>query len=196
VRIARIAEDAGIAALALHGRTRACAFEGAAEYASIAAVKRAVSIPVFANGDIVSPAQARTVLRATGADGLMIGRAAQGRPWIFREIGAFLATGRVPPSPTVAEVRGWVVEHLHDHHAFHGAVQGVRTARKHLAWYSAGLAGADAFRTAMNACETPDGQLAIVRGWFDRLEGAYERIDDARVRALPAERAPDEALAA
>ena len=186
VRIARIAEEAGIAALSVHGRTRACAFTGAVEYATIAAVKRAVAIPVIANGDIDSPARARAVLRATGADGLMIGRAAQGRPWIFREIAHFLATGEELPSPAVAEVRQLVVEHLHDHYAFHGELQGVRTARKHLGWYAAGLAGADAFRTAMNACETTTGQLAIVGAWFDRLEGAYARIDDARVVPVPA----------
>ena len=137
--IARIAEDAGIAALAVHGRTRACLFVGAVEYATIAAVKRAVSIPVIANGDIGSPADARRVLAVTGADGLMIGRAAQGRPWIFREIAHFLATGAPLAPPTVAEARALILEHLADHHAFYGEAMGVRIARKHLGWYTRGL---------------------------------------------------------
>ena len=176
VRIARIAEDAGIAALAVHGRTRACAFTGAVEYATIRDVKAAVAIPVIANGDVDSPERARDVLAATGADGLMIGRAAQGRPWIFREIAHFLATGELLPPPTVAEARALIVEHLHDHYAFHGAELGVRTARKHLGWYAEALAGGVAFRRAMNACETTAAQLACVDAWFDTLAARGERL--------------------
>ncbi len=142
VAIARIAERAGVAALAVHGRTRACMFEGAAEYGTIAAVKAAVGIPVIANGDIDTPERARDVLAATGADAIMIGRAAQGRPWIFREIAHFLDTGMHLPPPTVDEARALIVEHLADHYAFHGEAAGVRTARKHLGWYGRRRGGA------------------------------------------------------
>ncbi|MEO6748430.1 MAG: tRNA dihydrouridine synthase DusB [Casimicrobiaceae bacterium] len=176
LRIARIAEDAGIAALAVHGRTRACLFTGAVEYATIAAVKRAVSIPVFANGDIASPHAARRVLAVTGADGLMIGRAAQGRPWIFREIAHYLATGTLLPPPTVAEAREVIVAHLADHHAFYGEAMGVRIARKHLGWYTRLLAGADVFRATMNAAETACAQLALVERYFDGLAACGERL--------------------
>ncbi|HEY5365454.1 MAG TPA: tRNA dihydrouridine synthase DusB [Casimicrobiaceae bacterium] len=174
--IARIAEAAGIAALAIHGRTRACLFVGAVEYATIAAVKRAVSIPVFANGDIASPQHARRVLAVTGADGLMIGRAAQGRPWIFREITHYLATGTLLPPPTVAEVREVIVAHLADHHAFYGEAMGVRIARKHLGWYTRLLAGGDVFRATMNAAETAHAQLALVERYFDELAARGERL--------------------
>jgi tRNA-dihydrouridine synthase B len=176
VSIARIAEDAGISALAVHGRTRACAFVGAVEYDTIAAVKRAVAIPVLANGDIDTPERAAGVLQATGADGLMIGRAAQGRPWIFREILHFLATGDHLPPPRVREAQSLIVEHLADHYAFHGEEMGVRTARKHLAWYTADLAGGAAFRGTVNATLTAAAQLAVVAGYFDRLADESERL--------------------
>src|SRR6187455_1433249 len=176
VRIARMAEDAGIAALAVHGRTRACAFVGAVEYDTIRAVKASVAIPVIANGDVDTPERARAVLAATGADGLMIGRAAQGRPWIFREIAHFLATGEPLPPPTVEEARSLIVEHLHDHYAFHGADIGVRTARKHLGWYTAALDGGAAFRRVMNACETTAAQLTAVNDYFDTLAHRDERL--------------------
>ncbi len=176
VAIARIAEDAGVAALTVHGRTRACAFVGPVEYDTIAAVKRAVPIPVIANGDIGSPAQARAVLARTGADAVMIGRAAQGRPWIFREIAHFLATGAQLPPPTVAEARALVLAHLTDHYAFHGELTGVRTARKHLSWYAQSLPDGEAFRRAMCATETPAAQLAAVETYFDRLAAAGERL--------------------
>ena len=176
VAIARIAEDAGIAALAVHGRTRACAFVGAVEYDTIAAVKRAVAIPVLANGDIDTPERAAGVLQATGADGLMIGRAAQGRPWIFREILHFLATGDHLPPPRVREAQGLIVEHLADHYGFHGEETGVRTARKHLAWYTADLVGGVAFRSAVNAAQTAVAQLAAVTTYFDRLARESERL--------------------
>ena len=176
VRIARIAEDAGIAALAVHGRTRACAFVGTVEYETIRAVKAAVAIPVIANGDVDTPQRAKAVLAATGADGLMIGRAAQGRPWIFREIAHYLATGEVLPPPTVDEARSLIVEHLHDHYGFHGEVTGVRTARKHLGWYTEALEGGVAFRHVMNACETTAAQLAAVNDYFDALAQRDERL--------------------
>ncbi len=168
--------DAGIAALAIHGRTRACAFVGAVEYATIAAVKRAVALPVFANGDIDSPERAREVLRATGADGLMIGRAAQGRPWIFREIAHFLATGAHLPPPTVAEARALILEHLDDHYAFHGEETGVRTARKHLGWYVGSLEGGEALRAEVNRAVAAAQQRAAVARYFDRLAERGERL--------------------
>jgi tRNA-dihydrouridine synthase B len=147
--IARIAERAGIAALTVHGRTRACLFKGTVEYETIAAVKASVTIPVIANGDIDSPERARDVLARTGADAIMIGRAAQGRPWIFREIAHFLGSGHHLPPPTVAEARELILAHLADHYAFHGEAQGVRIARKHLGWYVRGLAGGEAARAAV-----------------------------------------------
>jgi tRNA-dihydrouridine synthase B len=173
--IARIAEGAGIAALSVHGRTRACLFTGAVEYATIAAVKRAVKIPVLANGDIASPRAARQVLEITGADGVMIGRAAQGRPWIFREIAHYLVTGVELAPPTVAEARSVILEHLVDHLDFYGEATGVRIARKHLGWYTRGLDGAEAFRARMNAAETARAQVAVVMAYFDRLaaQGEY-----------------------
>jgi len=177
VRIARIAEQEGIAALAVHGRTRACAFVGAVEYDTIAAVKSTVRIPVWANGDIHSPRRAAEVLARTGADGLMIGRAAQGRPWIFREIAHFLAHGEDLAPPTVEEARTLVLEHLADHYAFHGEAIGVRTARKHLGWYTRDLAGGNDFRQHMNAAETAAAQVAAVQGYFDRLAAHGERLD-------------------
>jgi tRNA-dihydrouridine synthase B len=176
VAIARIAERAGVAALAVHGRTRACMFEGAAEYGTIASVKAAVGIPVIANGDIDTPERARDVLAATGADAIMIGRAAQGRPWIFREIAHFLDTGAYLPPPTVDEARALIVEHLADHYAFHGEMAGVRTARKHLGWYVRGLAGGEAARGEFNAADTTAAQAAAVERFFDRLARAGERL--------------------
>jgi tRNA-dihydrouridine synthase B len=176
LEIAQIAEDAGIAALAVHGRTRACAFVGSVEYDTIAAIKRAVKIPVIANGDIDSPERAASVLGMTGADGVMIGRAAQGRPWIFREILHFLTTGEHLPPPTVAEARALILAHLEDHYAFHGEALGVRTARKHLGWYTERLAGGMEFRREVNAAETVSVQVAAVSSYFDRLAEQGERI--------------------
>ena len=180
VRIARMAEDAGIRMLTLHGRTRACGFGGRAEYESIAAVKRAVSIPVVANGDIDSPAKAHEVLAVTGADAVMIGRAAQGRPWIFREIAHFLATGETLPPPSVDEIRPLLQQHLQEHYAFHGVEHGVRSARKHLAWYTRRLAGGAAFRERMNRIEEPQGQAAALDE-FLREHGQR----DGRLREAP-----------
>ena len=166
VTIARIAESAGIRALAVHGRTRACRFGGEAEYETIASVKQAVRIPVFANGDIDSPEKAVAVLRASGADGVMIGRAAQGRPWIFREVAALLE-GIVRAPPPVAEVRDIMLAHLRDLYEFYGAAPGVRIARKHIGWYCSGRPRAQAFRHAVMQLVAPEAQLAAVREFFE-----------------------------
>ena len=169
VRIAKIAEDVGIAALAVHGRTRADHYAGEAEYETIAAIKQAISIPVFANGDVDSPAKAREVLDVTGCDAVMIGRAAQGRPWIFREIAHFLATGETPASPEPAEVRDILLGHLADLHAFYGEQQGVRIARKHLGWYAKDRPENAAFRAVVNRAESAAEQVRLTRDYFDAL---------------------------
>jgi len=166
ITVAKIAEQAGIAALAVHGRTRADLYTGEAEYDTIAAIKRAVSIPVFANGDIDSPQKARQVLDATGVDGLLIGRAAQGRPWIFREIQHYLQTGELLPAPQLIEVEGILMEHLAALHAFYGEVMGVRIARKHVGWYLATLPGAREFRSHFNRLDDTQEQCANVREFF------------------------------
>jgi tRNA-dihydrouridine synthase B len=176
VRVARIAEAAGIRALAVHGRTRACAFVGAVEYDTIRAVKAAVTIPVIANGDIDSPERAKHVLDYTHADALMIGRAAQGRPWIFREIRHFLDHGTHLPAPTVAEAREAILRHLAEHYAFHGEVMGVRVARKHLGWYTRNLAGGECFRRDVNAVDTTQAQTRAVHHFFDRRADLGERL--------------------
>jgi tRNA-dihydrouridine synthase B len=174
VSVARLAEDAGIAALAVHGRTREMLYTGAAEYETIAAIKQAVRIPVIANGDIASPEKARHVLALTGADALMIGRAAQGRPWIFREIAHFLATGECLPSPPIAEVAATLLAHVEALHAFYGERAGVRIARKHLAWYAKDRAENAAFRDVVNRAETAVEQLALTRSYFAALTVARE----------------------
>ncbi len=176
LRIARMAESAGVQMLTLHGRTRACGFKGDAEYETIRAVKDAVSIPVVANGDIDSPHKARAVLEATGADALMIGRAAQGRPWIFREIAHYLAHGSLLAAPLVSEVREVLSAHLLDHYAFHGEYQGVRIARKHIIWYTKGLAGAHAFRQHMNTLDGAQEQLRAVNDFFVEQMIRHERL--------------------
>jgi tRNA-dihydrouridine synthase B len=167
--IAHIAEDCGIAALAVHGRTRSQKYEGFAEYDTIAAVKARVSIPVFANGDIDSPAKARQVLDCTRADALMIGRAAQGRPWIFREIAHFLATGESLKEPDVGEVRDILLGHLDDLYAFYGELAGVRIARKHLGWYAKDRPENAAFRIIVNAAESAHEQRRLTRDYFGAL---------------------------
>ncbi|MBX3726222.1 MAG: tRNA dihydrouridine synthase DusB [Xanthomonadales bacterium] len=169
VAIARIAQDAGIAALAVHGRTRADRFLGRAEYATIAAIKRAVAIPVIANGDIDSPQAARAVLEATGADAVMVGRAAQGRPWIFAEIAAYLATGQVPAPPSPAQVGAWLLEHLDGLYALYGESQGVRIARKHIGWYCRSHAGAEAFWRQVSGIEQARAQRDAVAAFFAAL---------------------------
>ena len=169
VRIARAAEDCGVAMVAVHGRTREQGYKGEAEYLTIAAVKAALRIPVVANGDIDCALKAREVLRATGADAVMIGRAAQGRPWIFREIEHFLRSGQHLQAPTVLEVKGWLVEHLHDHYALYGELAGVRSARKHIGWTVRALPGGEAFRSRMNLLDACEDQLRAVNDWFDAL---------------------------
>ena len=170
--IARIAEDAGIAALAVHGRTRDQHYTGTAEYDTIAAIKAALSIPVVANGDIDSPEKALAVLRHTGVDAVMVGRAAQGRPWIFREIAHFLATGEHLAPPTLEEVRDILLGHLDALHAFYGEASGVRIARKHLGWYAKDRPENAAFRSVVNRAETADAQRALTRDYFDGLIAA------------------------
>ncbi len=167
--IAQAAEQSGVAMVTVHGRTREQGYKGHAEYDTVAAVKRAVSIPVVANGDIDSPEKARDVIAATGADAIMIGRAAQGRPWIFREIAHYLETGEHLDAPTVADARRWMLEHLDDHYGLYGEYAGVRTARKHIGWTVRGLAGGDAFRDHMNRLETCESQVRAVEDWFDTL---------------------------
>ncbi len=177
--IARIAEDSGIALLTLHGRTRADGYSGEAEYDTIAAVKAAVKLPVVANGDIDSPEKARLVLQQTGADAVMIGRAAQGRPWIFREIDHYLRTGSLLPSPRVDEVRQLMAHHLRAHYAFYGDYLGVRTARKHIGWYVRDLEGGEDFRRRMNLIEDCALQLAAVDAFFESQWAYGERLQYA-----------------
>jgi tRNA-dihydrouridine synthase B len=174
LRIARIAESAGIAALAIHGRTRDQQYTGVAEYDTIAEVKAALSIPVVANGDVDSPRKAAAVLEATGCDAVMIGRAAQGRPWIFREVAHFLATGQMLPPPSLVEVRDVLLAHLEALHGFYGEASGVRIARKHLGWYAKDRPEHSqeqraAFRAVVNRAETAESQLRLTREYFDAL---------------------------
>jgi tRNA-dihydrouridine synthase B len=169
-RIAHIAESSGVQLIAVHGRTRACAFRGEAEFDTVAEVKRAVRIPVIANGDIASPAQAKRVLERTGADGLMIGRGAHGRPWIFREIAHFLATGETLAPLSRAELRALVREHLEGLYGLYGEELGLRIARKHLGWYLRPLPGGEAFRREACAIESASEQLAAVDHFFGALE--------------------------
>jgi tRNA-dihydrouridine synthase B len=174
--IARLAENCGIAALALHGRTREDMYRGDAEYDTIRAVKQQISIPVIANGDIDSPQKARHVLEHTGADAIMIGRAAQGRPWIFREILHYLEHGECLPSPRVSEIRDVMLEHLDDLYGFYGEYSGCRIARKHIAWTTRGLRGANAFREAMYQLDTTAGQRAHVAAYFAGLAAETDRL--------------------
>lgn len=176
LRIARAAESAGVQMLTVHGRTREQGYKGAAEYDTIAAVKAALRIPVVANGDITTPEKARDVLACTGADAVMIGRAAQGRPWIFREIGHFLATGTHLAQPLVAEVRQLLLDHLRDHYSLYGELTGMRTARKHIAWYVKALPGGDTFRQHINTVEDCEQQWLAVAAFFDAMESQHERL--------------------
>ena len=169
VRIARIAEAAGVQALAIHGRTRACAFGGHAEYESIAEVKSRVRIPVIANGDVQTPDDAKRVLQATGADGVMVGRAAQGRPWLFREIAHYLATGERLAPPPAREIGAVLVEHLDGLYDLYGGEHGARVARKHIGWTVRALPGGDALRSSVNGLQVADAQRAAVNDYFERL---------------------------
>ncbi len=176
LRIAKIAEDAGISALAVHGRTRADLYTGQAEYDTIATIKQALSIPVFANGDIDSPRKARQVLDYTGVDALLIGRAARGRPWIFREINHYLATGEYLPSIDNREIESILLEHLTALHAFYGEHLGVRIARKHVGWYLATLPGAGEFRAQFNRLDSTDAQCSAVRRFFREQNNRDEGV--------------------
>lgn len=174
VRIAQIAESAGIQALTMHGRTRACGFDdGTIDYDSIKAVKATISIPVIANGDIDSPAKAQAVLEYTGADAVMIGRAAQGRPWIFRDTLHYFEHGELPQLPQIAEVSLLMQSHLEDHYALYGDDVGVRSARKHIGWYTEGLPGGDVFRDRLNVLSETASQLGAVRSYFRELADRY-----------------------
>jgi tRNA-dihydrouridine synthase B len=174
--IAHIAQESGIAMLTLHGRTRADGYTGDAEYDTIAAVKAASKLPVVANGDIDTPFKAKRVLQLTGADAVMVGRAAQGRPWIFREIAHYLATSTLLPAPYVAEVRQLMATHLQAHYEFYGAYLGVRTARKHIGWYVRDLPDGEIFRQRMNLIEDCDTQLAAVDNFFESQLALGERL--------------------
>ncbi|MDC8783938.1 tRNA dihydrouridine synthase DusB [Roseateles koreensis] len=185
VRLAQAAESAGVQMVTVHGRTREQGYKGAAEYATIAAVKAALRIPVVANGDIDSPQKAHQVLAQTGADALMIGRAAQGRPWIFREIAHYLATGETLAAPTVQEASDWLIEHLHEHYSLYGSLTGMRTARKHIGWAVCDLPGGEAFRQHMNTLESCDAQIDTLRAWFARLAAEHERLPYLAKPAAP-----------
>jgi tRNA-dihydrouridine synthase B len=169
LRIARIAESAGVQALAIHGRTRACAFGGNAEYDTIAEVKSRLRIPVIANGDIRTPEDAKRVLRATGADAIMVGRAAQGRPWLFREIAHFLATGEHLAPPPAHEIGAVLTEHLDGLYNLYGGEHGARVARKHIGWTVRELPGGEALRSSVNQLHAADAQRAAVNDYFERL---------------------------
>jgi len=182
VTLARAAQDAGVQMLAVHGRTREQGYKGQAEYDTIAAVKAAVRIPVVANGDMDSPLKARAVLAATGADAVMIGRAAQGQPWIFREITHFLATGNLLVPPLVAEVKQLLLAHLQDHYALYGEWAGVRSARKHIGWTVRALPGGDAFRARMNLLDDAQAQSGAVAEFFDALHQRMDRLPEPSAR--------------
>ena len=179
LRIARGAQEAGIAMLTVHGRTREQGYRGAAEHETVAAIKAELQIPIVANGDIDTPEQAREVFARTSADALMIGRAAQGRPWIFAEIAHYLATGLHLPPPRTLDVRDWLVEHLHDHHSLYGEFTGVRSARKHIGWYVHGLPGGAELRARINGIESANEQIAALDDWFARLADHHPRLPQA-----------------
>ena len=184
-RIARIAEDCGIAALSIHGRTRQDKYRGQAEYDTIAEVKTRVTIPVIANGDIDSPQKARQVLKYTGADGLMIGRAAQGRPWIFREIQHFLQTGHELPPPPPHEIKTLLLRHITNLHGFYGEYRGLRIARKHIGWYCNQHAGARIFKQRVNQVESAVQQIELVAAFFDRLDADGQPVDTSLADPTP-----------
>ena len=195
VQLARQFEAVGVQMLTVHGRTREQGYKGQAEYDTIAAVKAAVKVPVVANGDITSPEKAREVLAYTGADALMVGRAAQGRPWIFREIGHFLATGEHLAPPLVAEVRRLLLEHLQDHYRLYGEGTGVRSARKHIAWYVRGLPGGEDFRQHINTIDDCQAQWQAVDGYLQALGHQMDRLP-AAAAGMDADTQEQEGLAA
>lgn len=178
--VAHIAESSGVQALAIHGRTRACAYTGTAEYDTIAAVKAAINIPVIANGDITTPEKAKEILAYTKADAIMIGRAAQGRPWIFREIDHYLTTGQKLPTPEVSEIHQVLIKHLYDLYDFYGEYAGVRIARKHISWYTKGLMGSANFRQSMNQLQTSNQQIYETNTFFSKLAEIGHRLSYIR----------------
>ncbi len=184
--LARAAESAGVQMLTVHGRTREQGYRGEAEYDTVAAVKAALSIPVVANGDIDSPHKAAEVLRATGCDALMIGRAAQGRPWIFREIAHYLANGELLAAPLTLEVRRALLAHLQDHYGLYGEFTGVRSARKHIGWFVRALPGGEAFRQRMNDIDQAAVQWQVVADFFEELADAHERLPEGMTCVRPA----------
>ncbi len=190
VRLARAAQEAGVSMVTVHGRTREQGYTGLAEYDTIAAVKAALHIPVVANGDISSPHKAREVLAATGADALMIGRAAQGRPWIFAEIAHFLDTGELLPPPRITDAKRWLIEHLHDHYTLYGELTGMRSARKHIGWAVRALPGGEDFRRHMNTLDSCDDQVRTLSDWLDALAQDHDRLP---YLAQAANDEPDEA---
>jgi tRNA-dihydrouridine synthase B len=181
--LAKAFENVGIQMVTVHGRTREQGYKGFAEYDTVAAVKAGVKIPVVANGDIDSPEKALEVLKYTGADALMVGRAAQGRPWIFREIVHFLATGEHLAPPLVADVKRALLAHLQDHYGLYGELTGVRSARKHIGWYVRDLPGSDAFRDHMNTLETAEFQSRAVADFFEELAARMERMPQATLQS-------------
>ncbi len=183
VPLALAAESAGVQMVAVHGRTREQGYRGEAEYDTIAAVKAALKIPVVANGDITSPEKALAVLKATQADAVMIGRAAQGRPWIFREINHFLSTGTHLASPLVCEAKRWLVEHLHDHYSLYGEFTGVRSARKHIGWYLRDAPGAEPFMDVLNTLENCELQVLAVENFMDELNQTMDRMPSLQASA-------------
>jgi tRNA-dihydrouridine synthase B len=195
LRLARAAESAGVALVTVHGRTREQGYKGLAEYDTVGAVKAALRIPVVANGDIDSPEKARDVLAATGADAIMIGRAAQGRPWIFREIAHFLATGEHLPAPEVRQARDWLLEHLNDHYGLYGEFAGVRSARKHIGWAVQALPGGAAFRARMNLLDSCETQVRAVADWFDALADSHRLLPRAAANEPRTEEEPTDELA-
>jgi tRNA-dihydrouridine synthase B len=176
VRVAKIAEASGVRLLAIHGRTRACLFGGEAEYDTIAEVKSRVGIPVVANGDLGTPEKVKSVLDYTKADGAMLGRAAQGRPWLFREVAHYLNTGSRLPPPEVREIRQVLLQHLEELYRFYGEYLGVRVARKHISWYTKGLYGSASFRRAIVELESAEAQVAAINDYFDELQARGERL--------------------
>ncbi|MFQ6332468.1 tRNA dihydrouridine synthase DusB [Methylophilus sp. 3sh_L] len=195
IQIARMAEDIGIQALTIHGRTRNDLYHGDAEYDTIAAVKQQINIPLIANGDITTPEKAKFVLDYTKADAVMIGRAAQGRPWIFRETEHFLNTGEHMLPPTVDEIHQVMLEHLHDLYAFYGDLTGMRVARKHISWYTKGLSGSAAFRHNMNTLQTIELQLQAINDFFAELRAKNDRLVYAEAHELDQETGTQELAA-
>jgi tRNA-dihydrouridine synthase B len=195
IQIARMAEDIGIQALTIHGRTRNDLYHGDAEYDTIAAVKQQINIPLIANGDITTPEKAKFVLDYTKADAVMIGRAAQGRPWIFRETEHFLNTGEHMLPPTVDEIHQVMLEHLHDLYAFYGDLTGMRVARKHISWYTKGLSGSAAFRHNMNTLQTIELQLQAINDFFAELRAKNDRLVYAEEHELDQETGTQELAA-